>query len=96
MPKLRATQQTIVFILFLVMFGGFLLLLPGFAQLDNLLTLLQNVAILGILGLGMAVVVIGRGIDISMIAALAVPSGFYCSLSATVSQLKLPLCKPWS
>jgi len=58
------------------MFGGFLLLLPGFAQVDNLLTLLQNVAILGILGLGMAVVVIGRGIDISMIAALAVPSGF--------------------
>ena len=76
MPKLRATQQTIVFILFLVMFGGFLLLLPGFAQVDNLLTMLQNVAILGILGLGMAVVVIGRGIDISMIAALAVPSGF--------------------
>ncbi len=76
MPKLRATQQTIVFILFLVMFCGFLLLLPGFAQVDNLLTLLQNVAILGILGLGMAVVVIGRGIDISMIAALAVPSGF--------------------
>jgi len=59
-----------------VMFVGFLLLLPGFAQVDNLLTLLQNVAILGILGLGMAVVVIGRGIDISMIAALAVPSGF--------------------
>ena len=76
MPKLRATQQTIVFILFLVMFSGFLLLLPGFAQIDNLLTLLQNVAILGIRGLGMAVVVIGRGIDISMIAALAVPSGF--------------------
>jgi len=76
MPKLRATQQTIVFILFLVMFVGFLLLLPGFAQMDNLLTLLQNVAILGILGLGMAVVVIGRGIDISMIAAMAVPSGF--------------------
>jgi len=76
MPQFRASQQTIVFILFLMMFGGFLLLLPGFAQVDNLLTLLQNVAILGILGLGMAVVVIGRGIDISMIAALAVPSGF--------------------
>ena len=40
-----------------------------------MLTLLQNVAILGILGLGMAVVVIGRGIDISMIASLAVPPG---------------------
>jgi len=42
--------------------------------------LLQNVAVLGILGLGMAVVVIGRGIDISMIAALAVPSGLLLQL----------------
>jgi ribose transport system permease protein len=40
-----------------------------------MLALLQNVAFLGILGLGMALVVIGRGIDISMIAALAVPPG---------------------
>ena len=80
MIKLRATQQTIVFTLFILMFLGFAFLLPGFAQMDNLLTLLQNVAILGILGLGMAVVVIGRGIDISMIAAMAVPSGFLLQL----------------
>jgi ribose transport system permease protein len=73
--KIRASQQTIVFTLFVVLFAGFALLLPGFARVDNLLTLLQNVAILGILGLGMAVVVIGRGIDISMIATLAVPCG---------------------
>src|SRR6185369_13118428 len=74
MKKIRATQQTIVFALFVVMATGLALFLPGFAQVDNLLTLVQNVAILGILGLGMAVVVIGRGIDISMIAALAVPA----------------------
>jgi ribose transport system permease protein len=73
--KFRASQQTIVFALFVVLFVGFALFLPGFAQVENLLTLLQGVAILGILGLGMAVVVIGRGIDISMIATLAVPSG---------------------
>lgn len=76
MRPFRATQQTLVFLLFLAMFAGFSLFLPGFIQFDNLLTLLQNVAILGILGLGMALVVIGRGIDISMIAAMAVPSGF--------------------
>jgi ribose transport system permease protein len=75
MRKIRATQQTIVFAIFIAMAVGFVIFLPGFAQADNLLTLVQNVAILGILGLGMAVVVIGRGIDISMIAALAVPSG---------------------
>lgn len=81
-PKLGATQQTIVFALFVLMFLGFALLLPGFARADNLLTLVQNVAILGILGLGMALVVIGRGIDISMIAALAVPSGLMLQLVA--------------
>jgi len=75
-PKFKATQQTIVFLLFLLMFLGFTLFLPGFSNIDNLLTLVQNVAILGILGLGMAVVVIGRGIDVSMIAAMAVPSAF--------------------
>lgn len=80
--KIRATQQTIVFAIFIVMAAGFAVFLPGFAQPDNLLTLVQNVAILGILGLGMAVVVIGRGIDISMIAALAVPSGLLLQMVA--------------
>ncbi len=80
MKGFKASQQTIVFVVFVLMFAAFALLLPGFARVDNLLTLLQNVAILGILGLGMAVVVIGRGIDISMIATLAVPSGLLLQL----------------
>src|SRR6185295_3207171 len=75
MGRLRLTQQTIVFGIFAVMFAAFALLLPGFATTQNIFTLLQNVAVLGILGLGMAIVVIGRGIDISLIAALAVPPG---------------------
>ena len=75
MKKLHWSQQTIVLLIFLALFAGFSLFLDGFFQLQNLLTLLQNVAILGILGLGMALVVIGRGIDISLIAALAVPAG---------------------
>jgi len=80
MKKFKPTQLHIVFALFLLLFAGFGLFLPGFAKVDNLLTLLQNVAVLGILGLGMAVVVIGRGIDISMIASLAVPSGLMLQL----------------
>jgi len=69
------TQQGIVFVIFVLMFAVFALLLPGFRTASNMLGLLQNVAILGILGLGMAVVVIGRGIDISMVAVMAVSSG---------------------
>jgi len=71
----RLNQQGIVFAIFVLMFVGFAATLPGFRTASNMLGLLQNVAILGILGLGMAIVVIGRGIDISMIAALAVPPG---------------------
>src|SRR3979411_2572734 len=68
-------QQGIVFAVFAAMFAIFALALPGFLTAANMLTLLQNVAVLGILGLAMAIVVIGRGIDISLIAALAVPPG---------------------
>jgi ribose transport system permease protein len=71
----HVTQQTIVTGIFLLLFAGFSLWLPGFLSTGNVLGLLQNVAILGILGLAMSVVVIGRGIDISLVATVAVPAG---------------------
>ncbi|SLN76525.1 ABC transporter permease [Oceanibacterium hippocampi] len=54
--------------------------LPGFLALGNLFTLIRGVSILGILGLGMAVVVIGRGIDLSQIATLAVSAAIAVTL----------------
>jgi ribose transport system permease protein len=75
MRKQRVTQQGIVFGIFVLLFVGFSAFLPGFLTPDNMIALLQNVAVLGILSLGMAIVIIGRGIDLSMIATLAVPPG---------------------
>ncbi|WP_298241458.1 ABC transporter permease [uncultured Bradyrhizobium sp.] len=75
MKRVRISQQEIVFAVFAALFLSFSIFLNGFLSADNMLTLLQNVAVLGILGLGMAIVVIGRGIDLSLIAALAVPGG---------------------
>ena len=75
MTRFRVTQQEIVFAVFAALFAVFSVFLPGFLSTANILTLLQNVAVLGILGLAMAIVVLGRGIDISLIAALAVPPG---------------------
>jgi ribose transport system permease protein len=77
---LRLTQQGIVFAIFVVLFGLFAIFLRGFLSASNMLNLLQNVAVLGILGLAMAIVVIGRGIDLSLIAVLAVPSGLVLQL----------------
>ncbi|PPQ19389.1 ABC transporter permease, partial [Bradyrhizobium sp. AC87j1] len=75
MKRVRISQQEIVFAVFAALFLTFSVFLSGFLSADNMLTLLQNVAVLGILGLAMAIVVIGRGIDLSLIAALAVPGG---------------------
>jgi ribose transport system permease protein len=75
MKRFRFSQQEIVFVVFAALFLVFSIFLKGFLTADNMLTLLQNVAVLGILGLAMAIVVIGRGIDLSLIAALAVPGG---------------------
>src|SRR5271163_5362231 len=82
----RIGQQGIVFAIFAALFAVFAFTLHGFATPDNMLTLLQNVAVLGILGLAMAIVVIGRGIDISLIAAT------FCSNVSIFSGVAKP-CK---
>lgn len=74
------SQKSIVFVIFLVLFAALSFFLPGFLTVSNVLTLLQSVAILGILGLAMGVIVIARGIDISLIASLAVPAGILLQL----------------
>lgn len=69
------SQRDVVAVLFAVLFLGCCVWLPGFAALDNLLTLLRNVAVLGMLGVAMALVVIGRGIDLSLVSMMVVPPG---------------------
>jgi ribose transport system permease protein len=52
----------------IVLFSVFL---KGFLSLGNFFALARNISILGILALGMAVVVIGRGLDLSQVASFA-------------------------
>ena len=70
-PKL--SQEQVVGVITLLLLGAFALALPGFATTQNLLGLLRSISILGILGLGMGLVVISRGIDLSEIALMACP-----------------------
>ncbi|MDR5653306.1 ABC transporter permease [Ruixingdingia sedimenti] len=66
-------QQKIIFALAVVLCLVFAFTLPGFATASNALSLLQAVATIGVLGIGMAIVIIGRGIDLSQIAVLVMP-----------------------
>lgn len=70
--RLMRSQEGIVFALAALAFVLFALLLPNFFSAGNLLVLVRSVSILGILALGMALVVIARGIDVSMIAVMVV------------------------
>lgn len=68
-PKL--TQTTAVLVMCAVLIVTFSIFLKGFPTLGNLFALARNISILGILALGMAVVVIGRGLDLSQVASFA-------------------------
>ena len=81
MFKLR-NQELIILIVTVVIFAGFSLFLDKFFSTGNLLTLMRSVSILGILSIAMAVVVISKGIDLSLIATLAVGTALASVLSS--------------
>jgi ribose transport system permease protein len=72
LADLLKSQEGIVLLLAVAAFALFSLLLPSFFSAGNILTLVRSVSILGILALGMALVVIARGIDVSMVATMVV------------------------
>ncbi|MGX1108512.1 MULTISPECIES: ABC transporter permease [Bradyrhizobium] len=67
----KLTQTTAVLVMCAVLIVIFSIFLKGFLTLGNLFALARNISILGILALGMAVVVIGRGLDLSQVASFA-------------------------
>ena len=66
------TQEGIVLAFAVAALAVFSVTLPGFLSPSNLIALVRSVSILGMLALGMGLVVIGRGIDVSMIATMVV------------------------
>ena len=67
----RLNQERIVLLIAVVLLIFFSITLKGFLDPGNLFSLIQNVSILGILGVGMSLAIIGRGIDLSMVATMA-------------------------
>ena len=78
----RLSQERIVFAITLLLFAAFSVGLPRFLTVENVLTLVRSVSVLGILGVGMAIVVIGRGIDLAIVAIMAVSVAWTLDQSA--------------
>lgn len=68
----RFGQEGIIFSIAVLVFGIFAIMVPGFLSAGNVVSMVQSVSVLGILGLGMAITVLGRGIDLSMVASMSV------------------------
>ena len=80
-------QERIVLLLTVVLFGAFTIILPKFLTAENMLSLLRSVSVLGILGIGMLVVVLGRGIDLSMVANMAISVAWAMQMAGTGTSL---------
>lgn len=81
-PKtIQLNQEKIVFAIALAMFVAFSIALKGFLTAGNIVSLIQSVSILGVLGIGMALTIIGRGIDLSMVATMAISVAWVLSLA---------------
>jgi ribose transport system permease protein len=73
-------QERIVLALAVLLFVISSLALRGFFVADNLIAIVRSVSVLGILAIGMAIVIIGRGIDLSAVAIMAMSAAWYLQM----------------
>jgi ribose transport system permease protein len=76
----NVSQETLVLATTIVIFILCAIFIRGFFTLANISTLARTVSVLGILGVGMTVVVIGRGLDLSQVAVLAIAAAWSLKL----------------
>ncbi|WP_421565875.1 ABC transporter permease [Ochrobactrum sp. EDr1-4] len=74
------SQEKIVLILAVALFAGFAVSLDGFRTPGNLIAIIRSISVLGILAIGMGLVVIGRGIDLSMVAVMVIATALQLEL----------------
>ena len=73
-------QEHIVLALAVLLFAAASVTLRGFFVADNLIAIVRSVSVLGILAVGMAIVIIGRGIDLSAVAVMAMSAAWYLQM----------------
>jgi ribose transport system permease protein len=76
------SQEKIVFLIAVALFCIFSISLNGFLTSGNIITLVRGVSTLGILGVGMAIVVIGAGIDLAIVAIYCMSAAWTFHLAA--------------
>ncbi|WP_033290706.1 ABC transporter permease [Amycolatopsis jejuensis] len=79
----KLSQEQLVALVVVALFVAFGVALDGFLTVNNLVNLVRSVSSLGIFGVAMAVVVIARGMDLSLIASMGVATAVAIQLMRT-------------
>jgi len=79
--NLALNQERIVLLGAAALFCVFAVFLKGFLNPSNLVTLVRGVSTLGILGVAMAIVVIGQGVDLAVVATYAMSAAWALHLA---------------
>lgn len=80
----RIVKQEYVVLATAALTAGLLaVIVPGSLSLPNLVLLFKSVSVVAIYAIGMAIVVIGRGIDLSQVSTVAVATAWVVSLIAS-------------
>lgn len=75
----------------IALFCIFTIFVSGFSSTANLLSLVRSVSVLGILGIAMALVVIGRGINLSLVATMAMTVAWTLALVGRFDSAFMPM-----
>jgi ribose transport system permease protein len=91
MKSVSWSQEKIVLLIAVALFCIFSVFLRGFLSPGNLITLVRGVSTLGILGVGMAILVIGGGIDLAIVAIYAMSAAWTLHLANSGASIPLAL-----
>lgn len=78
--RISISQEHIILGTAFGLFVMFSIVSDGFFSVGNLVSLLKNVSILGVLALAMSVVVIGRGIDLAIVPIMVISTAYFLVL----------------
>ena len=76
------SQEQVVLLITLLIFVSASIGLPGFFRTENIIAIMRSISVLGIMALGMAIVIIGKGIDLSSVATMIMSVAWYLQLLA--------------
>src|SRR6202521_734634 len=91
MKRVSWSQEKIVLLIAVVLFCIFSVFLRGFLSPGNIVTLVRSVSTLGILGVGMAILVIGGGIDLAIVAIYAMSAAWTLHLANSGASIPLAI-----